>query len=305
MSGPAPTPADQDLINQLAAAGYKVTPRELKRWRAEGVLRSPLQKSMGRGRGRASVAYPAEALAQAMDIARCSQGKIPMRYVPLSFFAQHIPVNAGLVKAAYRALLDQIDSELDSGVEGWDSVDAVAQKQLRRAKRTRLGRSWINRSGAYGARRGSGLEDMLVGLVGLVFEDAQPSEDARAAIARIAGAPDGAEEEFLAALAGITLSNLRLMVETMTTGDLRNAREVFEEMQSYVAEAQALHARTGTPPSAAGLADIEPVEPVWRAFQILIIATLLRTRPDLSTLISAHRQVASEALREIELTGDL
>lgn len=305
MSGPAPTPADQDLINQLAAAGYKVTPRELKRWRAEGLLRSPLQKSMGRGRGRASVAYPAEALAQARDIARCMQGKIPMRYVALSFFPQHIPVNAGLVKKGYLALLDEIDGELGSEIEDGDPVDAVAQKQLRRAKRTPLGRSWISRSGAYGARRGSDLEDMLVGLVGLVFEDAQPSENARAAITRIAGAPDEAEEEFLTAIASTTLSNLRSTVETMTTGDLRTARDVFEEMQRYVAEAQSLHARTDAPPSAAGLADIEPVEPVWQAFQILIIATLLRTRCDLSTDISAHRQAASEALRDIELAGDL
>ncbi len=51
-----------------------------------------------------------------------------MRYVALSFFAQHIPVNAGLVKKGYLALLDQIDSERDSELKDGDPLDALVPR---------------------------------------------------------------------------------------------------------------------------------------------------------------------------------
>ncbi len=262
------TAADAELISHIAGYGYNMGPRQLKRWRAAGLLTAPVQKSMGRGAGLPSTAYPVESLRQASDIARCLGLRIPLRYVPLSLFAQDIPVRPALVLRAYSDFLDDLIDELGDG-DPIDRADAAALHQLATLKRTSHGRAWIRRSGLYGARRSSDIEDMLVGLSGLLVADEEPSEEAKMAIGRIAGAADGEHEALTEHVRLMSLSNVRAVMETTEIAELRAALIVQRRVIALGVRMHRLQVLADSAALGAGLADIEPLDPVWEAIQAL------------------------------------
>lgn len=61
--------ADDQLIRHARTHGLKVTPRQLERWRQEGILDRPTRIHLGRGKGTTSVAS-ARSLKQVVRIAQ-------------------------------------------------------------------------------------------------------------------------------------------------------------------------------------------------------------------------------------------
>lgn len=74
MTRSAPSASDLHLIAALAEVGLQVTPYQLERWRAMGLV--PRSERHGLGRGRGSVAsLPEDALDCARTVAQVTQGR--------------------------------------------------------------------------------------------------------------------------------------------------------------------------------------------------------------------------------------
>ena len=136
MSGHGPSRADAVLIRQLEDEGLSVSPFQLERWRASGLL--PRNRRRGLGRARGSVSEPDDStLVTAAALARLSRpGRALTGGDVLSLFAQGEPLPEPLVRAAYTARLDRLERVLaadadttDAGFQQrYDAADRVARR---------------------------------------------------------------------------------------------------------------------------------------------------------------------------------
>ncbi len=269
------TDADRQLTDQLAARGYEVTPDQLKRWRAAGLLPGPIQRSQGRGAGRRSVGYPEGAVERAEAIAGLLRQRVPLRYIAVVLFARGFPVDEERLTVAYAQFLDDVETLASGEHDRTDGADRLAQHLRRRAKRIPLGRRWIARGNTYGARRGSALETALVTLTTTLFADECPNEQASAAVSQIVGAPADTADDIAARLQLMTLPALRETLLELAPGELVRARDLLTRSVSVAAHLQHLTVSITGTTIAEGLCDRELVDELGDALGILAMAAVL------------------------------
>jgi hypothetical protein len=102
------TEADARLLAELTSLGVSVTARQLKRWRAAGLLPIPIQVSAGRGHGRRSVTYPAATAELVVAVADMLQDGWLLRYLAFGLFARGYEVSEAALKRSYRAVIHDV-----------------------------------------------------------------------------------------------------------------------------------------------------------------------------------------------------
>lgn len=282
--------ADRQLIDALAQRGVEVSPSQLKRWRAAGLLPTPQRTARGRGRGRTSDSYPAGTADRAAAVAELVARRTPLREVALHLFVRGYDVEGPVVAAAYQELLQWLRG-LTSSAE--DPADAMAQALRPRAKRHPLGRKWIRRAGTYGARRGSVVEDALVALTTLVLTDDEPSGEAMKALSLAAGATD--PEPFANAVAEFSIAGLETALKGATSDDLAQAREIYFRSMDLIEQLAYLQAVTGAEILPYGLTDQPTSNEFNDIIGVLAIVEKLDGRSDYEAQLNEVEAAVNDA----------
>jgi hypothetical protein len=272
------TEADAQLVDELAPLGVRVTPRQLKRWRASGLLPTPTQVSAGRGKGRRSVSYPAGTAQLVAALADMLRDGWSLRHVAFGLFARGHEVTEAALKQSYRAVIQDFHEHvmLLGDADPADGADRLARRMLPRAKRNPLGRILIQRTGKRGARTASAIEDALAAVSGLIFADAAPSEDGENAIIKVYGTPDDTPAE----LRTLSFPSLERLLEDTSLDEFRRARDFRSRNIAVAARISELQETSGFPLIAAGLSDWNSNDEFSQAFGVLATAQILRTHPD-------------------------
>jgi hypothetical protein len=292
------TEADAQLLDELALLGVRVTPRQLKRWRANGLLPTPTQVSAGRGKGRRSVSYPAGTAQLVAALTDMLSHGWSLRHVAFGLFARGHDVTEAALKQAYRAVIQDVHEHvmLLGGGDLADGADRLAQQKLRRAKRNPLGRILIQRTGKSGARTASVLVDALAAVSGLIFGDGTSSADAEDAIIKVYGTTDDTPAE----LRTLSFLLLKRVLADATIDEFRRARDVQNRLMTVGARISELQETSGFPLIAAGLSDWNSNDEFAQAFAILPIAQMLRNHPSFEQDLQDMENAVSEAERAIE-----
>lgn len=231
----AATRADRQLLDDLARRGVYVTARQLRRWRAAGVLAPPIRVAGGRGHGRVSVAYPPEAIEQATAIAELVARGVTLDQMPIALFLRGVPVAETALRGALLGSLTtgpapdpmsgDEDGEEGEDEEEWaDRADAMAQHLRRRARRHPVGRHWSARSRGHGERPGPVLQDLLTALTTPTIAELPPSDAARSTTAHVLGLSPDETDAFISTLSRLSITRLRHVAQTTTPVELAGAQ---------------------------------------------------------------------------------
>ncbi len=106
MVSSGPTEVDRVLLAEVAALGRHVTWRQLKRWRGERLVPSPVRPGAGRGKGRPSLRYPEGTARVVAKVAEVLGAGFSFGEAALALFLAGLPVREDLVR---RALLKALD----------------------------------------------------------------------------------------------------------------------------------------------------------------------------------------------------
>ncbi|MEU0414391.1 hypothetical protein ABZ307_42400 [Streptomyces griseorubiginosus] len=87
MTRGAPSAADQELIERLAALGLRVSAAQLERWRGTGLLPAHARRGLGRGRGSVSV-LAEETVAVAAALGRHARPGRDLRWTVIAWYAE-------------------------------------------------------------------------------------------------------------------------------------------------------------------------------------------------------------------------
>lgn len=298
------TEADRSLIADVADLGYRVTATQLKRWRAAGLLPTPSRRARGRGRGRTSDAYSTGTSERVVLIAELVAHKTPLREVPLHLFIRGFHVEEDGLLGAYRELLDWIRSWIFADEDPEDAADRVAQHLRRHSKRHPFGRAWIVRTGTYGARRSSTVEDAWVAVITLFLAEGSPSAEAINALGIVTGETE--PEELSAAIAHRSLNTLQEALNTFSGKDLHKARTLFDRTKSDGQRMQQVQEHSGSFELASGLADGETLGELGDILGVLLIAHKVRSDPgyeaaliDIEEALDYAEHKVAEATREV------
>lgn len=285
---------DQQLRQQLLEVGTTAGPQQFKRWREAGLLAGPIRRSAGRGKGRPSVGYPLEAVAQASAIVRCLGDGVPLRYIAAIMFYREVPVPEQAVRASYLAMLTDFEGLLPSEHDLGDAADKLAQHLRRRAKRSAIGRAWTARADTYGARAGSPVEDALSALTASLFAHEQASPSGLAALIAVVGAPPDATPVVEATLQAASLTQARDALTGASLDELQAARTYTRHLHA-IAVALSDAARSTAPTLAHGFDDAHLNDDFARAFTVLPNLLILRARPELQEIVNGIVQAALQS----------
>lgn len=169
--------ADDALIAAAAARGITISPTQLKRWRAAGLIDTPLRTAHGRGQGRTSDHYPPATIEWACLIATWTKHRVSLDDITLRMYVLGRDIAPERLTQAWRdawkspgrsrgrtgpmmGFLEWVTEALDSPVP---SADLPSDHPFVRAMRHRL------------ARRLAVLEDAMVAFLALLQgEDPSP-----------------------------------------------------------------------------------------------------------------------------------
>ena len=268
--------ADRDLIAELAKRGLSVTARQLRRWRDEGRIPSPIQVSKGRGYGRRSVRYPAETADQAAAVAAIIGRGVKLRHVVLALFVERQPVTLDQVRAAYRSQFDELERGIPDADDPDDRPDLLAQQLASQASTNPLGRSWSRRTPGRGEKHLRELEDGVSALMSVAFGTVSGEDLNTKAIANMVGLPEE-DAENLRSMPVTSFSAQRNLIDTLTDEEWITLRDTAHDVSELLI-------RKSTDPDAIhthpGFADVGNDDIVSRALMLLHIAELINQEPD-------------------------
>ncbi len=232
---PGPSRADQELISGAKQAGALVSQRQLKRWRAAGLLPSPTRRGLGRGRGSRSV-YPPGTLERVLALARLPRRARTPGAAVLSLFALGYEVEEAALRRAHSDWVMQTEERLRQGAGSADPLDmaeAAAMRMLGPFLRTRLGRQYLRRLRHRGEPPRDVLVSAMTGLTSLVVSGEPSSSEAireyldaagaPQALARAGLSPEQAMRELLAdpaVLQGLAAISLRRLASTFADASM-------------------------------------------------------------------------------------
>lgn len=232
---PGPSQADQELISGAKQAGALVSPRQLKRWRAAGLLPSPTRRGLGRGRGSRS-AYPPGTLERVLALARLPRRARSPGAAVLSLFSLGYEVEEAALRRAHSEWVTQTEERLRQGAGSADPLDmaeVAAMRMLGPFLRTRLGRQYLRRLRHRGEPPRDVLVSAMTGLTSLVVSGEPSSSEAireyldaagtPQALARAGLSPEQAMRELLAdpaVLEGLAAISLRRLASTFADASM-------------------------------------------------------------------------------------
>jgi hypothetical protein len=177
------TEADARLGAELAAHGLEATPAQFKRWRAAGLLDSPIRRDAGRGTGRPSVCYPPSAVDQATAILRLLDHWVRFKEMALAMFLDGVPVSEAAVHQAVRYILvDSKSVDLDEEARA-DLADQGVNGVRHRARRVPALQNLSKKSHQAGGR--GTFADVVTAIVHAAAVGTSPSDEAVADTARV------------------------------------------------------------------------------------------------------------------------
>lgn len=221
------TQADSELRAALSERGVTVSADQLKRWRHAGLLPSPIRVAAGRGQGRRSTNYPSGTVELAAAVATVvTTMRVPLDYAAAVLFWTGVDVPFDRIITAYKNIFDRIESELAGEPDRGDAADKIAQKIIRRAPRTTIGRSYIARNNVHGARQASTFGTAIPAIASAVFADGSVDQIAADAITQIAGAPQVNADALDRQLQILNVTSLRSRVDLLTLDMLVDTRNM-------------------------------------------------------------------------------
>lgn len=120
---------------ELRARDVDVSPYQLERWRAAGLLAHPRRRGGGRGRGSTS-AYPPEALEAVLGITTVARQGRNNHLAALALFAKKLPVTEKAVRDAFIWVIDRADARVRAaGGDGEDPAGTAGERA----------RAWVGR----------------------------------------------------------------------------------------------------------------------------------------------------------------
>lgn len=283
--------ADSALAEAVTReTGLPTTPWQIERWRQGGLLQRGEHSFPGRG---SEVAYPAEATAQAVELAKLSRRYRRQRDLALALFAKGLYVDEKVLKRALNSLFERADkwigpAETDDEL---DHVDQRAQQMARWAKRTKQGRKLQRRM----RNRPAPPEEMVAGVYyGLLhilktgeltsdegFEELLDATGLRGMFTeQINGvgpfAPDGADD-VKSFLGRMTLNDVRDRVMSSSIEDLCEARDVMSLLFPFFKNFAIASTHLMEAPTGLGLTMMEELETDdasrggWAAIGLMIL----------------------------------
>lgn len=188
--------ADAELIEQAREHGVNPTPRQLKRWRDEGLLPKPLRSWLGRGRGSVSE-YPVEALPRVVVLASLSRLAREPVQATLLLFAIGDWADEVRLKRSHHAWLQQRDHKLAGRVGSRDPLalaEAVTARAYHGFRRTEMGRQWLVRLNGRDESAGAILQSVMTTVVMLARFGEASSDDALDEVLAATGLDEALEE---------------------------------------------------------------------------------------------------------------
>ncbi len=222
------TQADRQLGDALAEQGLDATFTQFKRWRAAGVLASPVQHSAGRGKGRPSERYPVEAVEQAAAILKLLSFGVPLKHMAIAMLVRGAPVTEEAIQESFLDFLAEPPSNLDDD-ERADRADQMGAHLQRRARRNPLLHHWSDRARGHGEPGRFVLSDMLSALMQLIVTGTRPSTQAETATSHILGLGPDQTAELCRVMNDLTPGVLRATARDVTLTELFCARQTLSE----------------------------------------------------------------------------
>jgi hypothetical protein len=232
-----PSQADRDLAAAVSRLGVEVSPRQVERWREQGVLQPPERHGKGPPLGSFAV-YKPGAVEHAADIARQLEIQGRLNDAALVVFLHGFPVKERAVRAAYRTIYAEIGRFLNPGRLGDPTEVAAraAQAFSRRAARSSTAKAWKKRLKASGDAEAFSyvLSDLLWFFLGGGEEGGELSHDVLKTVGVsevVDGLPEEDRDKFHELTRRLSLSALeRVAIETHFQ-DLVSARDALSVMR--------------------------------------------------------------------------
>ncbi|MEV3871630.1 hypothetical protein [Streptomyces sp. NPDC049906] len=137
-----PVSADQQLIDHAQRHGYVVSVKQLALWRRAGLLPRNTSRSLGRGRGSASVA-DGEAFGLVVALARLARRGVRPFHLALALFGEGHPVPEETVRGAFGKAVQALGAGLgkegpEAGEDEEEWAERIADEVVASGQRVRL-----------------------------------------------------------------------------------------------------------------------------------------------------------------------
>lgn len=233
-----PSQADRDLAAAVSRLGLEVSPRQVERWREQGVLQPPERHGKGPPLGSYAV-YKPGAVEHAADLARQLEIHGRLNDAALVVFLHGFPVKERAVRAAYRTIYAEIRRFLDP--ESLRDPMAVAARASqvfgRRAARSSTAKAWKKRLKASGDAEAFSyvVSDLLWFLLGGADEGVDLSHDVLNAVGVgevVDKLPDEDRDRFHELTRTLSLPALELVATQAEFHELQTARDALSVMRT-------------------------------------------------------------------------
>lgn len=181
------TQADQVLIADMLALGASASPRQLKDWRAAGLVPTPIRETRGRGRGRPSTTYPEGTTRRVIDILDIQNqtSRVALRDIPVWLFILNKEVDLDDVRESFA--LHDAGFLTGLGFTGPDDlIDGIEPLARRGLHRNTPGRLLMMVLNVRSVRRDSRIANLLTQVI-TSFVDATSSDAAMTKLAGLLG----------------------------------------------------------------------------------------------------------------------
>ena len=183
--------ADLALVEEARTRGATVTGRQLKRWRASGLIPGPKRHWLGRGRGSVT-SYPTGTADLVVTLANLPKKRRHPVHAPLVAFARGIPVSEDRLKWAQSLWLDRLELPLVSQPgDVLDRAEAVAAQFLPYFAKSRTGQNMLRRARGSDESPQSLVGTALSTLFSAMQTGQAPSSEALVEFGAMAGVEEG------------------------------------------------------------------------------------------------------------------
>jgi hypothetical protein len=258
-------PPSKAAVALAAAAStdeLPIYPRQIERWRQEGLIAESHRVWLGRGRGSRSE-YPAIAVDQARAVRRLVHDGVTLRDMPLALFARAGPVTEQALRRRFVSLLDHAEATIKDqpgGSDDFTAAEAMAQGALPSVRATERGRTWRTRLSGSPEPADSILQSVLTNLGLIALTGQATADDALAEVVDAAGGQAVLNDTFAGigpiatsldltaverALSQLTLDSLRTTAAKAGLDALENARDTVVDVRAFAIDFTAVLAAAG------------------------------------------------------------
>ena len=190
-SAPFVSRADIALVEEARTRGATVSGRQLKRWRATGLIPGPERHWLGRGLGSVT-SYPTGTADLVVTLANLPKKRRHPVHAPLVAFARGLPVSEGRLKWAQSLWLDRLELPIVSQPgDVLDRAEGAAAQFLPYFAKSRTGQGMLRRSRGSEESPKSLVGTALTTLFSAMQTGQAPSSEALVEFGAVAGVEEG------------------------------------------------------------------------------------------------------------------